>query len=123
MGLRASFEDRGSYLLCQFAGRFELADRLELTREIRAYCTEHGHRRVLVDVRESQGTLGPLDRYQHAIEMARPGSLGVRTAVVARPDQVFPDRFWETVTRNRGLVTRVVTDMEEAIVWLAQVEP
>ena len=118
-----TFEDCGTYLRCDFRGKFELQPLLELMLAIRARCIDKGHRRVLVDVRESQGALGAFERYQHAVEMARPGNLGVRTAILARPDQILPDRFWETVTNNRGHMTCVVTEMKDALAWLATAEP
>jgi hypothetical protein len=105
------------------AWRFALEPLRELTREIRAYCIEHGHRRVLVDVRECSGELGTFERYEHAVEMAKPGNLGGRTAILLRPDQVLPDRFWETLTRNRGHMTRVVTDPADALAWLEDEGP
>lgn len=119
MAAPSAMEARDSYLRCTYRGPFELAPLLDLMRDLRRYCTEHGHRRVLVDVRQSPGTLTPLARYQHAVEMAKPGGIGARTVVLARPDQVLPDRFWETATRNRGLATRVATTEDEAQAWLA----
>jgi hypothetical protein len=123
MDASITFVDCRTYVRFDFRGRFALQPLLELMREIRASCIAHGHRRVLVDVRESQGALGTFDRYDHALEMAKPGNLGVRTAIVARPDQILPDRFWETVTRNRGHMTCVVTELNDALAWLATAEP
>jgi hypothetical protein len=74
-------------------------------------------------VRACVGELGTFERYRHAIEMAKPGGLGVRTAILLRPDQVLPDRFWETLTRNRGHMTRVVTEHADAMAWLEGEEP
>jgi hypothetical protein len=118
MESRTTFEEHGTYVRCRFEGPFEFRALLELTGEIRAYCVEHGQRRVLVDITPSQGELGALERYEHAVLIAHTGGLGIRAAVLARPDQVFPDRFWETVTRNRGLAVRVVTDAAAALEWL-----
>jgi hypothetical protein len=84
---------------------------------------EHGHRRVLVDITESSGILGSTQRHEHAILIAQTGGLGIRAAILARADQVFPDRFWETVARYRGLATRVVTDPDRAVDWLLSDEP
>jgi hypothetical protein len=118
-----SFEDRGWYVRCEFRGPFELEALLALTHAVRSYCVEHGHRRVLVDVTASQGTLGALERYEHAVRMAKSGELGLRAVILARPDQLLPDRFWETASRNRGLAIRVVTDTENALAWLESEEP
>jgi hypothetical protein len=118
MASNVRFDDRGPYVRCHYVGPFELVALLELTRAIRDYCTEHAHRRVLVDLRDSQGALSTLERYEHAVVMARDRTLSMRIAIVARPDQAYADRFWETMTRNRGLVTHVTTDEAEARRWL-----
>jgi hypothetical protein len=119
MASNVTFEDRGTHLRCHYAGPFELRSLLELAHDLRSYCAEHGHRRVLIDLRDSQGTLTTLERYEHAVGMVKEPPLGVRAAVVVRLDQAYADRFWETMTRNRGLVTHVSTDPTEALAWLA----
>lgn len=62
--------------------------------------------------------LNTLERYEHAVTMARDGQLSVRIAIVVRPDQAYADRFWETMTRNRGFITHVTTDEAELGRWL-----
>jgi hypothetical protein len=118
MAPTVTFEDRGTYLHCHYAGRFELKPLLELARDVRAYCAEQGQRRALIDLRDSPGTLSTLERYEHAVGMAKEPRLGVRVALVVRPDQAYADRFWETMTRNRGMATHVSTDPTEALRWL-----
>jgi hypothetical protein len=118
MASNVTIEARGTYLHCHYTGQFELKPLLELARDIRAYCAEHGHHRVLVDLRDSPGTLSTLERYEHAVGMAKEPRLGVRVALVVRPDQAYADRFWETMTRNRGMATHVSTDPTDALGWL-----
>jgi hypothetical protein len=119
MASNVTFQDCGRHVLCHYTGRFELKPLLELARDVRAYCAEHGRDRALVDLRDSQGALGTLDRYEHAVAMARERTTpGLRVALVVRPDQAYADRFWETLTRNRGLATHVLTDPSEALQWL-----
>ncbi len=123
MASGVTFHDLGSHVVCHFTGRFALQPLLELARDIRAYCVEHGRRRVLVDLRESRGELGALERYEHAVEVSQTRGPGLRAALLVRPDQAFPDRFWETVTRNRGLATHVATDADAALAWLRGDQP
>ncbi len=73
---------------------------------------------VLIDVRRSHGELGIIDRYRHAEEMAETWPREIAVAALIREDQLVPDRFWETVTRNRGLKTGVFMDEALALEWL-----
>jgi hypothetical protein len=43
---------------------------------------------------------------------------GIKLAIVAREEQMTPERFFETVARNRGIHLKVFTELDEAIVWL-----
>jgi hypothetical protein len=78
---------------------------------------------VLVDVTESHGVLGPIQRYEHAVLIAQTGGLASGRRFSPGPIRSFPDRFGETVARNRGLATRVVTDPDRALGWLLGDDP
>ena len=54
---------------------------------------------------------------QHA-EVTR--DIALKTAILAREDQVLPDRFAETVAVNRGINLRIFTDIAEAKRWLEE---
>jgi hypothetical protein len=91
---------------------------LDLIRHIGTYSARRSQRRIIVDVRDSHGRLSVTEQYEHGVQTARSVPAGSRLAVVARADQALSDRFWETVTRNRGLATRIASDPKEALDWL-----
>ncbi len=71
-GAKAAFEEHATHVRCVFGGPFEFHALLELTGDIRADCVAHGQGRVLVDLTESRGLLGPIQRYEHAVLIDQP---------------------------------------------------
>jgi hypothetical protein len=47
------------------------------------------------------------------------GGVG-RMAALARPDQIDPQRFGETVARNRGMNIRIFSELQPALSWLLE---
>ena len=115
------FRDLANHVECHYRGPFELTPLMELAREIARYCGESGQDRVLVDVSDSVGELDVLARFEHGSSMAIIWPATLHVVLLGRADQVLPDRFWENVTNNRGLATRVTTDRGEALAWLREI--
>jgi hypothetical protein len=118
MSLDVAFHGYGTHAICRYTGRFMLRPLLLLVHEIGTYCARQRQRRIIVDVRDSPGTLSVIDQYEHGVQTARSAIRGIRVAVVARADQAQPDRLWETIARNRGLTARIVADPAEALEWI-----
>ena len=47
-----------------------------------------------------------------------PGTKAIRVAVVGSLPIIDPARFGETVARNRGVIVKVTTELEDALSWL-----
>jgi len=112
------FEDRATYVAAEYSGRMVYHALPELVASVMAYCESTGHERVLLDVTKTTDELSVIDRWRAGLLMACSWRRDIRLAVLGRPDQLLPDRFFETVTRNRGLSTGVFTDPSEAVGWL-----
>jgi hypothetical protein len=73
---------------------------------------------ILLDCRPMGGEIGVLERF----ESGRYGALTIprtfKIALLARKDQVSPDKFFQTVARNRGVNLTVFTENDEALGWL-----
>jgi hypothetical protein len=84
-------------------------------------CQKHRLTRILMDARELEGEIGILTRYWRGTRFAD-AFLGstIRTAVVGNAKQVDIQPFFETVARNRGVTVKVFTDLDAAMVWLAE---
>ena len=74
--------------------------------------------KILLDCRSLGGEIGVLERF----ETGRYGALTIprtiKIALLGRKDQVSPDKFFQTVARNRGVNLTVFTENDEAIGWL-----
>ena len=116
--MNLKIEPRPEYLLATLSGPFDLPQSLNAIREIFAACGSHGLRKILFDMRTVEGNLNLMDRFDLGRGAAELQRVPLRVAVLAREDQVWPDRFAETVANNRGLVTKVTTDQAEALAWL-----
>jgi hypothetical protein len=112
-----NFEDRGQFVYCRYTGPFALEPTLNLAKEVSEYCKSHDYERVLVDISESEGTLGDFDRFKHGTATSNLLSPKLKIAIVGSEDQKRGN-FWETVTRNRNLKTKVFHDLKLAEEWL-----
>jgi len=113
-----SFEEFESYLVCRYGGVFVYEPLIDLAREVNSECIRRGIHAALVDVTGSKGDLTVIERFDHGCEVASFWDRRNRMAVVGRAEHLLPDRFWETVTRNRGVRSFVTTERDEAIEWL-----
>ncbi len=82
------------------------------------HCGRLALRGVLYDVRAVEVKLGIMDLFRAGESLAAAGRSGVRFAVLARPEQTMPDRFFESVASNRGATVRVCIQESEAHRWL-----
>jgi hypothetical protein len=109
------------YLLVEISGTIRtVKDVVEYTAVFRPEAERLGVRRVLLDY--VQSTFG-LD-YHDLREVAEIGvrrefpGLGLRIAVVCRPEELDLHRQFETIAVNRSIIYRVFTDTNEALDWL-----
>ena len=93
--------------------------------EVQAYgmavigaAVEHQVTRILCDERELEYRLGTMDTFQAAKFLADYAPRVGRSAIVCNADSVRDARFWEDVSRNRGLQAAVFTDLPAARAWL-----
>ncbi len=86
---------------------------------ILARCEKIAQNRILVDATALTALIPVLQLYEIGTYMAKQiEGRYIRAAVIANPEQIYPDRFFETVARNRGMDLRVFTSSVEAQAWL-----
>lgn len=78
----------------------------------------NGTRRVLCVESDLEYRLGTMDTFDVASTIAERAPHVARVAVVCAPEGLSDARFWEDVTRNRGLEAAVFGDEAEARRWL-----
>jgi hypothetical protein len=93
----------------------------ELKRAIDATaktCNKTRRYSVLFDQRLMNGEIPVLDRFELGVYVAKRLPRGTRVALVAREDQVHPERFFERVVNNRDLSLRIFSNPGKAVDWL-----
>lgn len=108
------------HLRCRGALRSDVL--LEVWESAFRVAIDQGRKAVLVDLRDLEGaTLTTIERYEQGVRVAevqqRVG-LGIPMAVVGHESLVDPERFGETVGKNRGVFGAVFTDIDEAVDWI-----
>jgi hypothetical protein len=112
------------FLRVTVEGWFSLQNAIEILTTAIDHALLHEKKSLLIDVNKLTGSISLTDRFrfsetitgyyiQHAL-----GKIG-KIAVVGQEPIVDPNRFGETVARNRGLNVFVFTDTEQAIQWLS----
>jgi len=111
------------YVEVEFSGAFSPTAAMGVVDLMVAACQETGCPRVLLDCRRMSGPLGVTDRYEVAEYGARVIGHHVTVALLARPDQVLPDRFFESVAVSRGVRVQTFIDATQALAWLGRSTP
>jgi hypothetical protein len=97
----------------------------ENLEEVQAYgvavitaAVEHDSARVLCLESDLEYRLGTVDTFRAASYVAERAPRVARVALVVAPQYLGDARFWEDVTRNRGLQAAVFGTEDEARRWL-----
>jgi hypothetical protein len=85
-----------------------------------AACAEAECSHVLLDCRPMTGPLSVVDRFEVAEYGAQVIDRHIKVAMLVRPDQTLPDRFFENVAVSRGVRVKVLTEPDEAGAWLSK---
>ncbi len=116
-------EVKVDHLLAVFSGIFEFKTNRDLLVDILMECVTNKKNRVLFDLRLLKGNMTTYERYDIASYIANLSRQYIETskiqiAVVGNPPLIDPNRFGETVAKNRGLNIKVSNEMDEALEWL-----
>ncbi len=114
-----SYLEGERFLWAQLRGTWLVSGFSAVAAELRKECQARKTKLLLVDLSPLvSGRIPTIERFVVGLEAASLSPQVARLAAVLRPDQIDPDRFGERVARNRGLDTRVFTDLKEARTWL-----
>lgn len=108
--------DVGEFLRVTVIGPGSLPNLFAALQRIIAETRSRDLWRVLVDATGIPPPLGTSEKYDLGLETARVADPRMKTAVVARTENV--DHFFETVARNRGVSVMVFLEENAAISWL-----
>lgn len=112
-------EEAAGYLVARFGGALDVPNFHRQVQAAVLACRERGRRRLLLDGTRMTGMPSTLERFQLG-EQGAAAAAGVldRVAIVARPDQIDPQKFGVLVARNRGLQVDVFPEAALAEAWL-----
>jgi hypothetical protein len=119
MDLRINIELPQGLLLATATGEVSLDEVTRLFKQVFDKASENGVSKILVDSLAAHGELATFERYELGVEVAayitRSGSCA-KLALVGR----FPtvNGFAARVARNRGIVTEVFPNLQQALTWL-----
>jgi len=80
----------------------------------------HKSSRILCDERNLDYRISTLDTYELGEFASKYAGYVMRIAIVCNAASLEDGKFYETVSVNRGLRIRVMTDMDEAIAWIGE---
>jgi hypothetical protein len=106
------------YLQITFSGPFSIDAAKRSVDDMVAACRKEHCAKVLFDCRPMTGDLTVLDRFE--VGQYGEGTIPqtVKIAMLGRNEQILPDRFFETVARNRGVNLLLFTEVDDALKWL-----
>jgi hypothetical protein len=113
---KITVRDEGEFLRVTLIGPGSLPNLLAALQRIIAETKSRDIWRVLVDATGVPPPLGTSEKYDLGLETARVADPRMKSAVVARSENV--DHFFETVARNRGVSVMVFLQENAAISWL-----
>ena len=111
-------EDRGDYAEFRYSGPIDLAEIAKASLSVLVHCQSEGLRGALIDLRETEGTLDPLERFDFARSIAPEWNREILLAFVLHPSQHLPNRPGELAAQNRGMRVRTFLDYPMATAWL-----
>jgi hypothetical protein len=117
IGPDLQIEVHSGWLEAQLLGELTASHFLDQLPKVIQACRDHAIGVVLLNTTAMEGQLSTLERYQMGAQAAVLG-MGLRMAMLARPDTMDPEKIGAVVARNRGLDAETFTDREKALSWL-----
>ena len=102
------------------SGAFSIDNAKTFFQQILRRARQEEADRILIDARGITTEIPAMGRFEFGSHMAEQRPRLFKIAFVGREDVVWPDRFLGTVSINRGMNAKVVTEIEEALNWLAE---
>lgn len=120
--LTVQASSKGDFCLVEVEGPFEIETALQIYEYSVDQARIHPNCRALMDLRGVSGKPSMDELYQlgcWAAELDRRAGPVLRVGIVGNPPLIGPERFGETVARNRGANMQVFDDWEAAITWIS----
>jgi hypothetical protein len=103
------------------AGEADLDEAIEMVTAALHHCREIGCRRLLADISGLSGFKRPstAERFFLVEKWAAAAAGKVTLSLVLAPEIIDPQKIGVTMALNRGLISEVFTNPDEALAWLS----
>ena len=118
MPLDIEIEIQADVVCAKVSGAFDLDNAKTLFQKILQTAHKQCLNKILIDARSITGNISTMARFDFATFMSELFPIGIKIAIVGSTEVVWSDRFLENVANNRGVNTKVTTDITEAMDWL-----
>ncbi len=118
MSVQFKIEHKENWLVAHMTGKADTRDIPKRYAELADLCEQSGKIKIIVDITGSyvpQSTYDKFEMGEHAIIFTL---RHIQVAVLAKVEQIDPQRFGESVAKTRGANLRLFTDMDSAEEWL-----
>ena len=119
MKLDLSFENTGDYLHVRVRGEWKRQEIMAGIQNVAERAQKAGQTRILLDIRELSAPRNELDRFMAGEAIAKFFHSPFKIVAVRSVDLM--DKFAENVAVNRGANFIVLSDFDEAVLWLTGV--
>lgn len=95
----------------------------ELFEKLHAECAASGCSGIIFDARSSEIRVRTMDRLRGVYALAQAQHPGRPVAILAREEDLSPDRRIEKTAQQAGALLRMFTDEAEALAWVKSSNP
>ncbi len=120
MPLEYSSEVIGDIYKVNVQGHCENLEEFALyTENVLRMVEEAGRNKIIIDITKVETRFGILDNYESGMIVADTAPPKLFIAVIDLEENLQDAKFWENVTVNRGVKTKVYSSVDEAKAWLS----
>jgi hypothetical protein len=119
VAIKFQITPKENYLHVKASGRDENLDEvMNYGFSIKNAAIKNQLHRIFCDERDLIYSLGIMDTYEAAANLAESTSEYAKIAILINPSNLEEGEFWEDVAINRGLQVKMFLKEEEAFEWL-----
>jgi hypothetical protein len=118
MSLQLEMKQMSGYLTARFIGSGVAEEVWRQFELIAEHCKRAKGDKLLIDIREAEGTASVIEKYLAAEESRIFARYGIKVVFIETPERMDPRKFFLLAARNRGVNVEAFTDSQAAEEWL-----
>ena len=121
MSLILTTTDEKDYLIAEVTGIYNFNEAKKIFKEVMERCNKFDKNKLLIDIRQLQGTISFFDRFNLANMFQDYIDRYVKMVIVIDKNPSYKQKIFETVAINRGIFIKIVNEIEDAYHFLADI--